>query len=309
MAIWILDTFQTLHSFGIEVIAGLIPIYLYLCKLSGRAQLRAYLLLHNYILQSLLKSRLSICNDSYCFLLDSLFPCQYKMINSLIVDIDNRFNKVFSVFDSHNKEFSPGSQIINIFPSQFSFHFSNKYSKNNLISWLHQLDNLMIISSSDFSYTLVVTDTSIKNYIATSIVHIHICNKPVIKTLHHAVNVTITEAENFAIRCAINQATSIPGISKIVVITDLLHAAQRIFDSLLYLFQIYSVFILNELRRFFLQNLNNSIEFWECPSHCNWLLHKAVNKESKQFHPISHYPCKSSWDFSKKIKYNNILFI
>ena len=126
---------------------------------------------------------------------------------------------------------------------------------------MHQLDNLMIISSSDFSYTLVVTDTSIKNYIATSIVHIHICNKPVIKNLHHAVNVTITEAENFAIRYAINQATSIPGISKIVVITDLLHAAQRIFDSLLYLFQIYSVFILNELRRFFLQNLNNSIEF------------------------------------------------
>jgi len=39
------------------------------------------------------------------------------MIKGLIVDMDNRFNKVFPAFDPHNKEFSPGSQIINIFPS------------------------------------------------------------------------------------------------------------------------------------------------------------------------------------------------
>ena len=67
--------------------------------------------------------------------------------------------------------------------------------------------------------------------------------------------------------------------------------------------------ISNELRRFSLQNLNNSMKFWECPSHCNWSLHKAINKESKQFHLISHYSCKSSWDFSKKSKYDNILSI
>jgi len=60
---------------------------------------------------------------------------------------------------------------------------------------------------------------------ATSIAHIYIHDKPVIKTLHHAVNVTSTEAELFSIRCSINQATNIQGISKIVVITDSLHAA------------------------------------------------------------------------------------
>jgi len=167
----------------------------------------------------------------------------------------------------------------------------------------------MIVSSSDPSYALVVTNASIKNNIATSIAHIHIHNKPVIKTLYYTVNITTTEAELFTIRCGINQATSIPGISKIVVITDLLHAAQRIFDSSLHPFQIHSASILNELKRFFLQNLNNSIKFWECPSHCNWSLYKAVDKESKQFHSIPHYPCKSSWDFSKKSKCNDILSI
>ena len=42
VAIWIIGTFWTLSFFGIETIADLIPIYLYLHKLSSRAQLKAY---------------------------------------------------------------------------------------------------------------------------------------------------------------------------------------------------------------------------------------------------------------------------
>jgi len=40
-----------------------------------------------------------------------------------------------------------------------------------------------------------------------------------------------TEAELFAIRCGINQATQIPGTSRIIIVTDTLHVARRIFDS------------------------------------------------------------------------------
>ena len=72
-------------------------------------------------------------------------------------------------------------------------------------------------------YALVVTDASIKNNMATSIVHIHVYNKSVIKTIHYAVNIMTTEAELFTIRYRINQTTNIPGISKIVIVTDMLH--------------------------------------------------------------------------------------
>ena len=48
------------------------------------------------------------------------------------------------------------------------------------------------------------------------------------------------------------------------------------------------------------------IEFWECPSCCNWSLHKAVDKETKSFNPSPHLPYKSSWDFSRKNKCNSI---
>jgi len=90
---------------------------------------------------------------------------------------------------------------------------------------LRQLDKVVIVFSSDLSCALIVTNTSIKNNIATSIAYIHVHDKLIIKTVHHTVNIMITETELFAIRCGINQATSIPDITKIVVITDSLHAA------------------------------------------------------------------------------------
>ena len=131
----------------------------------------------------LLKSRPSLCNNPHHFSLNSLSSYQWKMIKGPIVDMNNRFNKVFPAFDPLNKEFSPGSQIIDIFPSQFSFHSSNRCSKNNYIACLCQLDELTIVSSLDPSYALVVTDTSIKNNVATSIIYIHVCDELVIKTV------------------------------------------------------------------------------------------------------------------------------
>ena len=82
----------------------------------------------------------------------------------------------------------------------------------------------MISSLLESSHTLMITDASIKNNVATSIAHIHIHNKDIIKTIYHTVNVLFSETKLFVIKCSINQATNILGISKIVVITDLLHA-------------------------------------------------------------------------------------
>jgi len=184
------------------------------------------------------------------------------MIKGLIVNMDNRFNKVFPSFDPFNKEFSLGSHLIVIFHSHFSFHCSNKQSDQGIKSYIHLLKNITIKSSSDLSYALVVSDASIKNNIAISIFHVHIHNKPVIKTIHHMVNVTTTEAELFAIRCSINQATALPSITNIVVLTDFIHTTRRIFDSSSHPFQIHVTAILAELRIFFPKNHDNSIEFW-----------------------------------------------
>jgi len=129
--------------------------------------------------------------------------------------------------------------------------------------YIQALDNITLTFSSDSSIALMVADTSIKNQVATSISHTHIHNKQVIKIIHHAVNVTTTEAKLFAIRCGINQTTNLQGIRKIVAITDF---ARKIFNYSLYPFQVHMTSISNELRRFFDTNNSNIIEFCEYSS-------------------------------------------
>ena len=81
-------------------------------------------------------------------------------------------------------------------------------------------------------------DTSIKNQVATFITHIHVYDTPVIKTIHHAINVTSTEAELFVIRCSLNQATQLTSIEYIVVIIDSIYMAKIIFNSFIHLYQV-----------------------------------------------------------------------
>ena len=89
----------------------------------------------------------------------------------------------------------------------------------------------------------------------------HTYNNPITKTIHHVVHVTSTEAELFVIRCSINQASNCDSISKIIIITDSIYVAKKIFDSSLYPFQVHSVTTLSELWKIFLWHQNSSIEF------------------------------------------------
>ena len=200
-----------------------------------------------------------------------------------------------------------GQHLIDIFAKQFLFYILKNQSNNNLNVHLQFLDNIALTSLLDSLIALVVADASIKNHIAMSIAHVHIQNKQVIKTIHHAVNVITTEAKLFAIRCGINQATNLQGISKIIIVTDSIHSAEKIFDYSLYSCQIHTVAISQELRRFFNSNSDSTIKFWECPSHSNWILHKAVNKETKKLHSSPTLPWKLLWDFSKKRECNNLI--
>ena len=85
---------------------------------------------------------------------------------------------------------------------------------------------------------IVVSNASIKNNIATSIAYIHSYFNPIKKTLHQAINIITTEAELSVIRCEISQAIQIPNISYIIIITDSIHTAQRIFDSNIHFYQL-----------------------------------------------------------------------
>ena len=121
--------------------------------------------------------------------------------------MDNRFNKVFPFFSPFNNEFSLGNRLENKFPSCSSFHSLNRKSKQDFKNLLQHLDNITIQVFSDPLSMIVVIDISIKNQVAMLIAHIYSKNNPIIKTIHHIVNIMFTKAEIFAIRCDINQVT------------------------------------------------------------------------------------------------------
>jgi len=224
-------------------------------------------------------------------------------LKSLLIDVDDKHNKFFPSFCFFNEEFKPGNCIVDIFSDQFSFH-------PHLTNVKKHMKNLKEVTfkvySNPFS-TIVVSDTSIKNQVATSILHIHSFNKPVVKTLYRVINITTAEAMLFAIQCSINQAVANPNVKHIVVITDSLHIARKIFDSLTHPYQIHSATISMELREFFSKDSQNCIKFWDCPSKQQWVLHQLVNKETKNMVSIPLFSCKSSWDFCKKSEYKSIL--
>ena len=153
-------------------------------------------------------------------------PKQRSWLNSPLIDINNRCNEFLPVFSPFNKEFSLGNRLIGSFLDCLSFHSQTQDIKE----YLCKLDDIIIQASSNPNSSIVISDASIKNQVVILILHIYSYDSPVIKTCHHAVNVSTTEAKLFAIRCSINQAVGIPNINYIVIITDSLYAAKRIFD-------------------------------------------------------------------------------
>ena len=175
--------------------------------------------------------------------------------------MENQFNEVFLSFNPLNLELFSDNRIIDTHTNHFYFYLFNKCICYNIKSYIYQL-NKVALESLDFPFSaLVVTDANIKNNVAMSISHIHIHDKPITKTLHHALNIMSSEAELFTIRCSINQATNNSKISKIISVMDSIHIAKRIFDLFSYLFQKHLVSILKDLQTFFSCHLENYIEF------------------------------------------------
>jgi len=164
---------------------------------------------------------------------------QRSQLKSPIIDVDNKHDKFFPLFSFFNKEFNSGNHIVDIFPDCFSFHPCSSKSEKHI----ENLEEITLRASSDLFSSIVMSDASIKNQVATSILYIHSFNKPIVKTLHRAINITTAKAELFAICCGINQAVANHNIKHIVVITNSLHITRRIFDSSTHLYQIHSAAI------------------------------------------------------------------
>ena len=164
-----------------------------------------FVLPNNHAIKSLLESKFTNNSFHHHLFLENIIYKQCLKIKSSVIDANNHLNVIFPSFDSLNSEFSPGSWLVDNFSSHFSFHQVNYKDKESRTAHFCKLDDIVLNASSNFNSIIVVSDVSIKNNIAISIVYIHSYLNLIEKTLHHAVGITSTEAELFAIKCDINQ--------------------------------------------------------------------------------------------------------
>ena len=143
-AIWITRAFCMSFTAGIEAIAGLIPIYLYMQKLYSYILLRAYLLPQNHIINSLLETRNPIVQESHQLLLNNLMFKQQSSIKGPIINMDNKLNEVFLSFSPFNSKFLLENRLIDIFLNCFSFHLSNRSNNQDIKSHLRSFNNISI---------------------------------------------------------------------------------------------------------------------------------------------------------------------
>jgi len=251
----------------------------------------------NHIIKLLLERRHNQNSQEHHLTLGNMISKQQQKLKSSIIDMNNHLNGIFSSFDSLNDIFHPGHRLIDIFPSCFSV--ADYTSDESKTTHCKRLDKIIIKLSSDPRTVAIISDMSIQNNVATSIAHIHSFNNLLKKTLHHAINVTSMEAELFAIRCGINQAIQIQYASHIIVIIDMIHAVEKIFDSHVHPHQQQAIAISKDLKAFFSSHEDNTIKFWDCPND-KWHLHSMVDKETKQFNLTPLHPSKESWDYSKR---------
>ena len=183
-------------------------------------------------------------NTSNLHAVGSLINCQRNIVKGHITDSKIKSYSIFSLFDLLHQEFTPGHCISDKFSDCFSFNLVDKKEKDNIRT--QELDNLVLQNSLPSS-ALIVTNASIKDNIATSVAHVHQANSPLIKTVHHTMFITSSEAELFTMRYEINQACNKDNISKIIIITDSIHSVKYIFDSSLHPLQSHLTAILCEL--------------------------------------------------------------
>jgi len=140
-------------------------------------------------------------------------------------------NELWPAFNRLHEEVSLEFHLKDNFTACLSFHIANRKNITSLYKYFQVLDSITHNSFFNPHYTVVITNASVKNNIAISILHIIFNCKNLSKKVHHAINVTITEVELFFIRCGISQACKISNTKKIFIVTNTIHIAKHILSK------------------------------------------------------------------------------
>jgi len=307
-ALWITGAFRTSPSDGIEAIAGLIPITLHMRKLNGRHHLRYSSIPSMHAINLLLDSQHVKNHPPHKTTTSKLTDKQWFNLKSPIKDVNEHLNGVRECFNPLFPLFSLGSRVVDHFPSRFSFHSPSSSSNEDLYLHLQNLNQAFRSFQTASHNIAIVTDGGIKkSQVATAVTHIWSENSIVQCLQANSINITLIEAELMAIHLGLISAMEEENIHNIIVITDSITAAKKVFESKTDPLQNMFILVTLAINSFFRKDGRNKIQFWFCPSKAKWPKHKLVDDQVKADKCAPIFPSKESYLFNKKKEYDNIL--
>ena len=108
--------------------------------------------------------------------------------------------------------------LVDTFSNCFFFLLVNPKDLKYLNAHQDKLKNIYKDLLIKQDIMLIISDINIKNNIATLIPHICKGQEIIAKSVHYAINVNLTKAELFAIRCRINHTIYLQDVTHIIII-------------------------------------------------------------------------------------------
>ena len=237
---------------------------MYLHKLNGRHHLCYASLTPFHAINSLLDLQHAKGQPPHKMTMSKLTSKQQANLKSPIKDINKHLNSIRNCFNSTFSLFSLGSRVVNHFSSRISFHSPSSSSNKDLF---HHLDHAFKSSQTSSYSTTVIADGGVKkSHVATAVTHIWSDNSIIQRLQVNSINITSVEAELMAICLGLIPAMDKENIHDIIVITDSITVAKKIFESRSNPLQNVYILVISVVNSFFRKDGRNKIQFWFCPS-------------------------------------------
>ena len=281
---------------------------MHFCKLNDRHHLYYASLTPSYAINSLLDSQHAKGQPPHKMAMSKLISKQQANLKSSIKDINECLNSIQNCFNPTFPPFSLGSRVVDHFSSRISFYSPSSLSDEDLFYHLQNLDHVFKSSQTLFYSTTVIANGEVKkSHVATAVTYIWSDNSIIQCLQVNSINVTSVEAKLMAIHLGLIPAMDKKNIHDIIVITNSITTAKKIFESRSNPLQNIYIPVISAVNSFFRKGSRNKIQFWFCPSKAKWPKHQLIDDQVKADNCTPVFPSKESHLFSRKKECDNIL--
>ena len=168
-------------------------------------------------------------HNTHRFATSKLTEKQYKKLKSPIKDVNECLSEVTDTFNLIYFTFSPGSRVVNYFPSRITFHSPLSSSDKDLHSHIQRLNQAFCQTQSLLHNVAIITNGGVKkSNMATAITYIWKDNTIISCPQIQIINITPIEAKLMAICIGLIPVMDNNNIHNITIITNSIEDTKKL---------------------------------------------------------------------------------